>query len=528
MRRLRTLIQKLNTPKVEALLVLLVAIILLRIPNLIEPYWYGDEAIYLTLGNALRHGERLYADIIDHKTPLIYYFAMVPNQFSFRVLLMGWMLTTTVLFYHIAFHFFNKLWPTIIASVVFVLFTTLPWIEGNIPNGELFVMGFILAGLSILLQTKTVSHWLAGKPVTQLSFISLESLKLATAGIFISLGILTKVPAIFDLAALLSLGWFGLTHTLWQTKFARASSFVLPFAKHITILMTSVIVAIALSVVYFVARGSGSDYLAYGLLYNFRYAGSWNPEFSHPLIAFFFTLKGKVLILAGLGLLFSILSKWMTPKKIFPLFWLVLSLIAATLSNRPYPHYLLQVIPPLALLAGYLVAEILTARERGQYLPLLPHLGLGVGCLSLVLATWQILGFYNYPALAYYQHFGKLLTRQISYQSYAQSFNFAIADNEKVISILHDSPHPYLFIWGTNPILYAQSQKVPATRFTVAFHIKDFQAYESTLAEIKNKDPEYIVVMNDDQNTFPQLTEYLLAKYVPNSSFTHMVLWKKF
>ncbi len=58
-------------------------LVILRIPNFFEPYWYGDEAIYLSVGNALNKGGLLYTTIIDHKTPLIYQFARVPNQFIF-------------------------------------------------------------------------------------------------------------------------------------------------------------------------------------------------------------------------------------------------------------------------------------------------------------------------------------------------------------------------------------------------------------------------------------------------------------
>src|SRR5690606_34290710 len=48
----------------EALLILLLTLFVLRIPNLAEPYWYGDEAIYLTIGTALRAGGELYATIV--------------------------------------------------------------------------------------------------------------------------------------------------------------------------------------------------------------------------------------------------------------------------------------------------------------------------------------------------------------------------------------------------------------------------------------------------------------------------------
>src|SRR3990167_2443375 len=46
--------------------------ILLRIPSLIEPYWYGDEGIYQVIGQAMREGRTLYSEIWDNKPPLLY------------------------------------------------------------------------------------------------------------------------------------------------------------------------------------------------------------------------------------------------------------------------------------------------------------------------------------------------------------------------------------------------------------------------------------------------------------------------
>ena len=135
------------------LLILFVLIIFLRLPNFFEPYWYGDEAIYLTLGNALKNGEKLYTTIIDHKTPLIYYLAMVPNQFYFRILNLVWMLFTTSFFFIFAKKLFKKERWAFLASLILVILTTLPWLEGNIPNGELFVMGFVMLGAVLFSQS---------------------------------------------------------------------------------------------------------------------------------------------------------------------------------------------------------------------------------------------------------------------------------------------------------------------------------------------------------------------------------------
>ena len=40
----------------EAILIILGVVVFLRVPSLFEPYWYGDEGIYLTIGRAMRSG----------------------------------------------------------------------------------------------------------------------------------------------------------------------------------------------------------------------------------------------------------------------------------------------------------------------------------------------------------------------------------------------------------------------------------------------------------------------------------------
>src|SRR3989304_5450298 len=61
--------------KHEWLLVVLLLVTLMRVPTLFEPYWYGDEGIYLTIGKAVSVGRELYKDIHDNKPPLLYVMA---------------------------------------------------------------------------------------------------------------------------------------------------------------------------------------------------------------------------------------------------------------------------------------------------------------------------------------------------------------------------------------------------------------------------------------------------------------------
>src|SRR3990167_9750693 len=63
----------------------LILFFLLRLPSLIEPYWYGDEGIYEVLGMAMRNERLLYKDIWDNKPPLLYVMYALFNSDQFLV-----------------------------------------------------------------------------------------------------------------------------------------------------------------------------------------------------------------------------------------------------------------------------------------------------------------------------------------------------------------------------------------------------------------------------------------------------------
>ena len=46
---------------------------LLHYPSLFEPRWYGDEGIFASVAESLRHGRMLYSGSWDNKPPLIYF-----------------------------------------------------------------------------------------------------------------------------------------------------------------------------------------------------------------------------------------------------------------------------------------------------------------------------------------------------------------------------------------------------------------------------------------------------------------------
>jgi len=497
------------------LLVLFLLILALRLPNFFEPYWYGDEAIYLTLGTALREGGALYTTIIDHKTPLIYYLAMVPNQFYFRLLNLDWMLITTALFFKFAKTLFKKTVWAWLASFIMMLLTTLPWLEGHIPNGELFVMGFVMVGAVLFSKSSVWQGFFASK--TESLPLKKDLLLLAGAGFFMGLGILTKVPAILDVAAFLSIFWLILLGQFFNHKsgLRQLSNTFSWLLMRGLVFVAGLVVPLLISVIYFVAIGSGQDYLDYGLLYNFRYSQSWSLDLGSKLLNFAFSMPGKTIILTTIFILISLNAKELKKRTQFISLYFLFTLYSVLLSSRPYPHYFIQMVPALALL---LIDLLQNWRQ-------LKTAALHLGLLAMTGYVMLSLGFKPYSVSDYYEKFYKFATLQISQEEYENSFDGNVKDNRVISKLIADMGVKKIFIWGTNPLLYAQSKTIPTSRFTVSFHIKDFDDQARTFAQIKAEEPKLIVVMKNEYDRFEELEAYLAKYYLPNTNFDKMVVY---
>ncbi len=532
--------------KQTPIFLLLVLTLLLRIPNLFEPYWYGDEGIYLTIGQSLNKGARLYSEIIDHKTPIIYYLARVQTQLNFRLLNIGWMLLTTVAFYYFAKKLLKSVKQTTFATFIFVILTTLPWLEGNIPNGELFVLGFVLAGALVLAKTDYFKKFINPEHKIESNNKSskLQAIYLIIAGFFFGLGILTKVPAILDLAVFLSIGYFSFTNSFFSTGNFSLKNIGENFKTlgqriiDLSLITLGVAIPVIISIIYFVSIGSGRDYLDFGLLYNFRYAASWQLPFSNELLLFLFTLQGKFLLLVLLILFITFLKKYFKPNVQFIMSWFGLALFASLLSNRPYPHYFVQLVPPLAILLTLiaknkysLIKKYLKTRRIAslkQSMPIIINLSSQVALILVAIVVALLLNFTPYQTKKYYVNWYKLVTNKISIEEYRQTFDYLMTDNYKAAEIIKSSGSQDLFIWGTNPVLYALTEAQPTGRFTVSFHIKDFDAFDETARDVIKKEPMFIVVMNNEDHQFLEFKSFLTQNYVPNiAQFDHFTLWKK-
>src|SRR5713101_8224608 len=133
------------------------AFVLLRIPSFIEPSWYSDAGTYADIGWALNHGARLYVDVWDNKPPGIYWLsALLVGHLQVAIA----MPLASMLFTGVAAVCVASIGRRVggagvgtIAALSYVVVASLPNLDGDLFNAELFGATFVaaaLAGLALL------------------------------------------------------------------------------------------------------------------------------------------------------------------------------------------------------------------------------------------------------------------------------------------------------------------------------------------------------------------------------------------
>lgn len=446
---------------------------LLRLPSLFEPFIYGDEGIYLTLGQAIRKGLTIYKDIHDNKPPLLYLLAaLAGNFFYFRLILFSWSLLTIAFFSELAEKLFGKNKKAILIAVAsFALLSTIRLFEGTIANAENFMIGTTIAGFYLYLKSKTkFQHFLVG--------------------VLFSLSVLFKVPSFFDFAALFAFIFLVFQKKNWRLTLNNSFFILLGFVSPILV-----------TTIYFAFQGALFQYLSAAFFQNLPYLSSWTTGKQQssglplPLLG-----RSLAVLLVFLFLFWQRRKISRTVKLVTT--WFVFSLFAALLSNRPYPHYLLQTVPPLTLATGLIFSK---GKEK-----IIPPIFIAVFLISF-------LGFrfWHYPSLSYYRNFFCWVVGQQSQSDYFRYFSPQTEAIYQTVNYLktRTANQEKIFIWGDQPAIYGLSNRLPVGRYTVAYHIKDFNGYQETMQALQKNPPRYLVTIQETSQSFPALEIFILRHY---------------
>ena len=474
---MRNILDKIHAP--NWLIILFAVVIILRIPSFFEPFSYGDEMIYLTLGEAMRQGMTLYRDIHDNKPPLLYIIAAIAgNVFWLRAILAFWNLATIYIFWKLAQVILPKREKVQkVATVIFALLTTLPLLEGQIANAEVFMIGPTLVAFLILLTRK------------------LDFKNLFLAGLFFSAATLFKVPAAFDIPVILA---------FWLIYLKGGKEEIKAFVRKTFFLLLGLFSPIALSLLWYFLKGALAEYVVAAFLQNVGYLSSWRPVVSSQP----FLVKNAPLLIragvVGLGTLILYLKRAKLSKTFVLLsLWVLFSLFAATLSERPYTHYLIQSVPPLSFLLAILLAD----KTLEQVLVIIP--------LTLTFLVPVYYKFYYYPTTSYYGRFLEFAVGRIGKEAYFAKFDGNVNRNYKIADVVlkSTSKKDKIFVWGDSPPIYALTRRFPPLKYVATYHINDFFSQEETIRILGFDTPAIIVILPNAPG-FKELSLFTRKNYI--------------
>lgn len=471
---MKNLLQKIHLP--AWVVGILALVLVLRIPTFFEPYYYGDEMVYLTLGQGVRQGVQLYKNIHDNKPPLLYLAAAAAgNLFWFKVILAFWSLITVAFFFKLAKVLFKSEKTVKVATVIFALLTTLPLLEGPTANAELFMIGPSIVAFLLLLRG------------------NLTSKKIFFAGFLFGFATLFKVPAFFD-APVIVFYWL-ITQGFGNWK---------KIGINTLILLAGFVLPILLTFIWYFFRGALPEYIKAAFLQNVGYLSSFRPtDVQKP-----FLVRNAPLLIRALVVLLGSIILWFFRKKLsknFVLFclWTLFGLFAVTLSERPYPHYLIQVVAPIS----FFLAMFFTEKTSEQSLAVIP--------LALAFFVPVYYKFYVYPTSTYYLRFINFATGRISKQTYFSEFAPTTNRNYELANFLVDSSSPSdkVFMWDPDSAaVYALARRLPPIKYVVPYHVHDFSSTADVAKQIEANPPRFIILTAG--NPYPELGSLIRNKYI--------------
>jgi 4-amino-4-deoxy-L-arabinose transferase-like glycosyltransferase len=377
------------------LLFLLLAVAL-RAPTLSNRVFDSDEAYLATQAQVLADGGRLYVDTVDRKPPVVpYLYAAVfwltgsDGLAPVRALATLAHAVTALLLALEARRRFRWRYAPLFAGGAYLLAATAFFPpDAQAANFEVFMLPIMTAAMLLGIRRRP-----------------------AAAGATLGLATLTKQTAAAALLALVFLAW---RFRRWRGVVTLGAAFAVP-------VIAAALVLGPHDFVYWVFTGNGgyvdvAGVVGYTIGLAARHTG-W----------FLFGSSALIVLLP---------CAWRHRREDCDLWmWLISGAIAVAIGFRFFPHYYLQLLPPLALLA----TRGLDTLSRAHRLRVLP-----VVALLAVVST----AYFLVPAFT---------------QGDNRDTRIALAVARYVER--HTAPNQRVLVWGQAPEVYWASERRPATRF---------------------------------------------------------------
>jgi 4-amino-4-deoxy-L-arabinose transferase-like glycosyltransferase len=413
-----------------AVLVLILLTVATRLPSLVHPQAIDDETVYSVVANEIVDGGRPYVDAVERKPPLLFWtYAAVfrlAGKYDWpalHIVALAWTLGTMAGLYVIGRRLFNRE-AGLIAALLYSVFQ--PWAAANnlAFNGEL------------MMNLPLVWAWAIALGPSK----SRPRLELFAAGALLCAGFLFKQPAAIAAVPL------GIYLLLPSYRTSRGVTKI-----------ESIIHGAMLTAGFFATAG-GVALLLYrqGIL---REAFYWT--FTNHSVPHIFWSAGVLYTLAFIGACLPLVlgaamafrdkhGLWANRKAEYAalLGLLAASALGAAAGARFYPHYYIQLVPPLALLAAPYYARLWFDRRDGPkhvppvwfFRPAVMCSWLAITVTAFSISYWKFLAWHREPS-----------------------------ETAQYLSE-HSAPNDRVFIWGRSAAeVYLHARRRPACRYVLTF-----------------------------------------------------------
>ena len=477
----------------------------IRLPSLLHPQPIDSEAMYSVVANEIVDGGRPYIDAVERKPPLLFWtyagIFEVAGKFNWRALhfvALLWTLSAMAGLYVIGRNLFNRN-TGLIAALFYSLFQ--PW----------WYWKNLSLDAEMLMNLPIIWAWVIG---FRRSSSPLRP-ELFPAGALLGAAFLLKQPAAITAVPL---GIYLLLPSY------RASRGFTP--------TNSIIQATMLTLGFFAALGLVSIVLwKQGIVHDAFYWTIADHDVPHV-----FWQKGIVNTLIFLGtclpLLFGAIMACRDKSEIWTgkmaertalLGLLAASAIGAAAGARFYPHYYVQLIPPLALLAASYYARLWSRTIQPPHWLLRPRVT--YAWLALTIIAFSI------------KHWTGLAPRRVPSEAGGYLFT-------------HSDPTDRIFVWGQSPEIYLDAHRRPACRYITTFPLTGYVfggpipgfdtrsrilpgAWSTLNQDFARHPPTYIIDVQPDPKSaqypvknFPILAKLLAEQYQPVAHTAEGVIYR--
>jgi hypothetical protein len=496
------------------LIVISSTFVVLRIPSFVEPTWYSDAGTYADIGWALNRGARLYVDVWDNKPPGIYWLsAFMVGHLPIAIA----MPLASTLFTGLAAVCVAGIGRRIggagvgtVAALSYVVVASLPSLDGDLFNAELFGATFVAAAIAIVLHSS--------RPIWLIVAGALAGLALLFKGVFAA-----DLLVVMGIAAIVAI---ARGRTVLRSSCAVLAGWSIVAASAALALFEQGALGAAIAVL---ARSDVGYVAAYG---SQGFAG----------ISGAMLTAARVLIPVGAGAGFAAALTVRRRLAAAALsWWLGWDVASSMVSGRGFPHYVQQAEPAicvaLAVAAsalwrryghkGMFAAATVAAAVISCFLVLLVppaelSLAQGRGLPGLRVDSVAASGLPAYYVDGY---------RRLLDPSAAPAFDRLLPANltlqRTAVSEIdsHSAQGDRVYVWGWIPWIYTLSNRAPAGRYVAldsAYYVEP-SAQATLLHDLEAHPPAVLIV--ETRTTPEALLDFLGRHHYQHAASEGVDLW---